>query len=88
MAPEIGSCGDERIICWTGCFGQGLALTHLNGRLVADLLNDTKTELTDFWIVNRKAIRLPSKTLSFLGTHLIRAGMKMVDKLQERQMPV
>jgi glycine/D-amino acid oxidase-like deaminating enzyme len=87
MAPEIGYCGDERIICWTGCFGQGLALTHLNGRLVADLLNDAKTELTDFWIVNRKAIRLPSKTLSFLGTHLMRASMRMMDRLQERKMP-
>jgi glycine/D-amino acid oxidase-like deaminating enzyme len=30
MAPEIGYCGDDRIICWTGCFGQGLALTHIN----------------------------------------------------------
>ena len=87
MAPEIGYCGDERIICWTGCFGQGLAQTHLNGRLIADLLNGNKTELTDFWIVNRKAIRLPGKMLAFLGTHAIRAGMKTVDRVQERQMP-
>lgn len=87
MAPEIGYCGDERIICWTGCFGQGLALTHLNARLIADLLNGNKTELTDFWIVNRKAIRLPGRMLPFLGTHAIRAGMKAVDRVQERQMP-
>jgi glycine/D-amino acid oxidase-like deaminating enzyme len=68
MTPEIGFVGDERIICSTGCLGHGVSLTHLNGRLVADLLNGSKTELTDFWIVNRNAIRLPGKVLSWMGT--------------------
>jgi glycine/D-amino acid oxidase-like deaminating enzyme len=87
MTPEIGFVGDERIICSTGCLGHGVSLTHLNGRLVADLLNGSKTDFSDFWIVNRKAIRLPGKVLSFLGTKAVRTTLKTADKLFERNMP-
>jgi len=87
MAPEIGYLGDERVIYWTGCFGHGLALSHLNGRLVADLLNGDKTELTEFWIVNRKGIRLPGALLAYLGINTMRVGLNAVDKWQERRMP-
>ena len=87
MTPEIGFVGDERIISSTGCIGHGVSLTHLNGRLIADLLNDNKTELTDFWIVNRNAIRLPGKVLSFLGSKAVRTTLKTADRLFERNMP-
>lgn len=87
MTPEIGFVGDERIICSTGCLGHGVSLTHLNGRLVADLLNDEKTELTDFWIVNRSAVRVPGKLLSFVATKAIRSTLRAVDRVQERAMP-
>ena len=87
MVPEIGFVGDERIICSTGCMGHGVSLTHLNGRLVADLLNDRKTELTDFWIVNRNAIRLPGKVISYLGTKVVRHSLKTADRIFERNMP-
>ncbi len=87
MAPEIGYLGDERIIYWTGGFGHGAALAHLNGRLVTDLLNGNKTELTDFWIVNRKAIPLPGVFLTFLGCAVMCKLLKAVDSWQERHMP-
>ena len=87
MAPEIGYLGDERIIYWTGGFGHGAALSHLNGRLVADLLNGNKTELTDFWIVNRKAIPLPGTFLTFVGSVAICKLLKMVDSWQQRHLP-
>ena len=87
MTPEIGFVGDERILCSTGCLGHGVSLSHLNGRLIADLLNDAKTELTDFWIVNRSAIRVPSKLLAFVAVKAIRSALRSVDRLQERDMP-
>lgn len=87
MAPEIGFVGDERIICATGCIGHGVSMSHLNGRLIADLLNGQKTELTDFWIVNRSAIRLPGKLLSFLGAKAVRTTLKTADRVFERNMP-
>ncbi len=87
MAPEIGFLGDERIIYSTGCLGHGVSLTHLNGRLIADLLNGKETELTNFWIVNRSAIRLPGRLLPFLSIKAVRALLRTVDHVQERSMP-
>lgn len=87
MTPEIGFVGDERIVCSTGCLGHGVSLTHLNGRLIADLLSDKKTELTDFWIVNRRAIRLPGKLAPYVAVRAIRSALRAVDRVQERDMP-
>ena len=87
MAPEIGYLGDERVIYFTGGFGHGLAICHLNGRLVADLLGSKKTELTEFWIVNRNGIRLPGSLLSYLGFNVMRMGLNAFDRWQERRMP-
>lgn len=87
MTPEVSFVGDERIICTTGCLGHGVSLSHLNGRLVADLLNGRKTELTDFWIVNRSAIRLPGRLLPYLGAQTIGKVLTAVDTLEEMRMP-
>ncbi|BFM14790.1 FAD-dependent oxidoreductase [Maricurvus nonylphenolicus] len=84
MTPEIGYLDDERMIYATGCIGHGVSLTHLNGRTIADLLNGDKTELTDFWIVNRKAIPQPGNTLSYLGAKTLHAGFKLWDRWDER----
>lgn len=84
MAPEIGFVGDERVIYSVGCIGHGVSLTHLNGRLIADLLGERKTEFSEFWIVNRKAITWPPEPISFLGRHLIHKGLRLWDYLEER----
>ncbi|TRL94189.1 FAD-binding oxidoreductase [Pseudomonas aeruginosa] len=86
MVPEISFVDDERIIYAGGCFGHGVALTHLNGRTIADLLNGQKTELTDFWIVNRKSISMPNDTLSFFGGRLARQALKAWDWWEERSL--
>lgn len=86
MVPEIRFVDDERIIYSGGCFGHGVALTHLNGRTIADLLNGEKTELTDLWIVNRKSISMPSDTLSFLGGRAARQMLKAWDWWEERNL--
>lgn len=70
--PEISFINDERIIYSGGCVGHGAALTHLNSRTIADLLNGNKIELTDFWIFNRWSISLSCDTLTFLGGELSR----------------
>jgi len=85
MTPEIGLLGDERVIYSTGCIGHGVSLTHLNGRLIADLLGERKTELSDFWIVNRKAVPWPPEPLSFIGRQLLHRGLQLWDYLDERK---
>lgn len=64
----------------------GVALSHINGRTIADLLNDEKTKLTDFWIVNRKSSSLGSETLGFLGRRVARQGLKTWDWWEERSL--
>jgi glycine/D-amino acid oxidase-like deaminating enzyme len=85
MTPEIGLLGDERVIYSTGCIGHGVSLTHLNGRLIADLLSGKKTELSDFWIVNRRAVPWPPEPLSFLGRQVLHKGLRLWDYLEERK---
>lgn len=84
MTPEIGFIGDDRVIYSMGCIGHGVSLAHLNGRLIADLLSERKSDLTDFWIVNRKAIRWPPEPLSFIGRHAIHRVLQLWDRLEER----
>ncbi|MFU2512840.1 NAD(P)/FAD-dependent oxidoreductase [Pseudomonas aeruginosa] len=86
MVPEISFVGDERVIYSGGCFGHGVALSHLNGRTIADLLNGEKTELTDFWIVNRKSYSIGSDMLAFIGGRVIRQGLKAWDCWEERNL--
>jgi glycine/D-amino acid oxidase-like deaminating enzyme len=87
LTPEIGFLGDERILYSTGCLGHGVSLTHLNGRLIADLLSGKETELTSFWIVNRSALRVPGRWLPFLGAQAARGLLRVVDRVQSRGMP-
>jgi glycine/D-amino acid oxidase-like deaminating enzyme len=84
LTPEIGMIGDERVIYSTGCIGHGVSLTHLNGRLIADLLAGRQTELTDFWIVNRRATPWPREPLSFVARRLLYRGLRLWDWLEER----
>lgn len=86
MVPEISFVDDERIIYSGGCFGHGVALTHLNGRTIADLLNGRKTALTDFWIVNRKSVSMSNDTLVFLGGKVARRVLKAWDWWEERSL--
>jgi len=86
LTPEIGMIGDERVIYATGCIGHGVSLTHLNGRLIAELLAGRRTELTEFWIVNRKAMPWPREPLSFVARHVMYRGLKLWDWWEERSL--
>lgn len=84
MTPEIGFIGDSNIIYSTGCIGHGVSLTQLNGRLIADLVLGRETNLTKFWIVNRKAIPMPpGNILRFAGVKLIEGILTAVDRYEE-----
>ncbi|MFE8073340.1 FAD-dependent oxidoreductase [Marinobacteraceae bacterium S3BR75-40.1] len=84
MTPEIGFIGNRNMIYATGCIGHGVSLTQLNGRLIADLVLEKETDLTNFWIVNRKAIPLPpGKILRFAGAKLVEGVLRAVDRYEE-----
>ena len=87
MAPAIGFLGDPRAIYSLGCVGHGVSMTHLNGRTIADLLLERKTDLTEVWFVNRKMIPWPPEPLRLLASQAIRVYMRVEDALYERGMP-
>ncbi len=84
MAPAIGKIGDERAYYSLGCVGHGVSLTNLNGKLLSDLLLGRKTELTEMFFVNRKAIPWPPEPIRFGLSHLIRGYMRIEDKILDR----
>ena len=87
MTPEIGFIGDENIIYSSGCIGHGVSLTQLNGRLIADLVAGIDSEISKFWIVNRKALPIPpGNFLAYLGVKTITGLLKSVDWYEEREL--
>lgn len=84
MTPEIGYIGDERVIYANGCIGHGVSLTQLNGRLITDALLDRKTDLTDFWVFNRTALPWPPAPLGTGAFQVIKFGLGVVDRYEER----
>lgn len=86
MTPQIGYLNSSKIIYTCGCIGHGVSLSHLNGKLIAQLLSEQNTDLTDFWIVNRKAIRLPGGALSWISAKVGSYSLGLVDRFEERHL--
>ncbi len=80
MAPAIGCIGDRRLVYSLGCMGHGVSLTHLNGRTVADLILDRKTDLTDTFFVNRKTIPWPPEPIRNLVSKAVLGYMHWEDR--------
>lgn len=84
MAPAIGFIGDSRAIYSLGCVGHGVSMTHLNGRTLADLALERKTDLTDVWFINRRIIPWPPEPLRMIASQVIRSYLQLEDRLYER----
>lgn len=80
LVPHIGFVGDERVIYATGCWGHGVALSHQNGRTIADLLCGQETERTDFWVVKRKPRKWPWDPFSYWSRKSVVGLFKWQDK--------
>ena len=79
----IGHLGDARALYSLGCIGHGVSLTHLNGRTLADLLCERKTDLTDVWFVNRKVLPWPPEPVRFAVSHAIRGYLRVEDRIYD-----
>ncbi|KTE00742.1 hypothetical protein ATE68_15720 [Sphingopyxis sp. H038] len=84
MVPHLTSIGDQRVIYIGGCWGHGLAINHLHGQTVADMLAERSTDLTDFWIVDRKPKNWPVWPLDFIGKQLAWSILKRKVRKQIR----
>ena len=80
MAPALGYIGDKNVVYSLGCVGHGVSLTHLNGKTLADLVLERKTDLTDVFFVNRKTIPWPPSVLRNMAIKAIVGYMHWEDR--------
>jgi glycine/D-amino acid oxidase-like deaminating enzyme len=81
LVPHIGFVDDRRrIFRLNGCWGHGVAMSHVNGQLVADLIRGRQTELTEFWVVDRKSRRWPRGPMRRIGTSVVGAAFTANDE--------
>lgn len=84
LAPAIGHLGDQRIVYSLGCVGHGVSMTHLNGCLLADLVLERRTDLTEVWFVDRRLIPWPPEPLRLVASQAIRGYLRLEDAFYER----
>ncbi|MFA5900715.1 MAG: FAD-dependent oxidoreductase [Hyphomicrobium sp.] len=77
--PQIGTLHDGTAFYSVGCTGHGVAMTHMNGRILRDLVLGRRTDLTDLWFVNRRALSLPPEPIRSIGAKAITAAMSIDD---------
>ncbi len=87
MVPAIGMVGDARAWYSLGCIGHGVALTHLNGQTLADLLLERQTDLTSVWFINRKPMPWPPEPLRWVISQALLRYLQAEDWWYERFLP-
>jgi glycine/D-amino acid oxidase-like deaminating enzyme len=85
--PQIGTLHDGAAVYSVGCTGHGVAMTHMNGQILRDLVLGRKTELSELWFVNRRSMPLPPEPFRSLGAKAVTAGMALDDWWCDRGMP-
>jgi glycine/D-amino acid oxidase-like deaminating enzyme len=64
--PHIGSTSDPRVVYACGCWGHGMPIGTQNGRTLAELTLERRTENTDLWLVRRSKPQWPGRRLAGL----------------------
>jgi glycine/D-amino acid oxidase-like deaminating enzyme len=77
--PQIGTLDGGGAVYSIGCTGHGVAMTHMNGRIIRDLVLGRKTDLTDLWFVNRRSFPIPPEPLRSIAVKTVMAAMKLDD---------
>jgi glycine/D-amino acid oxidase-like deaminating enzyme len=85
--PQIGTLHGGSAVYALGCAGHGVAMSHMNGRVLRDLVLARETELTDLWFVNRRALPLPPEPLRWLAARAAMRAMAIDDWWCERGRP-
>jgi glycine/D-amino acid oxidase-like deaminating enzyme len=83
MTPAIGYAGDKNVVYSLGTVGHGVSMTQLNGRTVADLILERRTDLTDVFFVNRRTIPWPPEPLRNLAIKAILGYMHWEDRIYD-----
>lgn len=85
LVPALGYLRGGRAVYNVGCIGHGVSLMPSNGRILADLLLERRTPLTDLWFVNRRVWPWPPEPLRWAVSHLVRGILQLEDAWHERR---
>jgi glycine/D-amino acid oxidase-like deaminating enzyme len=77
--PQVGIMDGGGAVYAIGCTGHGVAMTHMNGRIIRDLVLDRKTDLTDLWFVNRRSLPIPPEPIRSIAAHVVMSAMAVDD---------
>ncbi len=87
LTPALGYLGEDRTAVYgLGCIGHGVAMSYLNGEVLAGLLtgdgDSTTTRQCPF--VNRRVLRWPPEPAATAAKYAIRGYLQAEDALHER----
>jgi glycine/D-amino acid oxidase-like deaminating enzyme len=77
--PRIGTLDGGNKVYSIGCTGHGVAMTHMNGRIIRDLVLERRTPLTGLWFVNRRSLPLPPEPVRWIAAQTVTAAMALDD---------
>ena len=80
FVPSIGCTGKYHNVYYSmGYNGHGLTLTHLAGKMLAELMAGEKTDLTDHMLINKRIFGVPSASITYLGINAYKSYFKISD---------
>jgi glycine/D-amino acid oxidase-like deaminating enzyme len=91
LVPALGYLGEDRTAVYgLGCIGHGVAMSYLNGEVLADLLaGDGDSETTRLCpFVNRRVVRWPPEPAATAAKYAIRGYLQAEDAFHERVRPI
>ncbi|MFC1849365.1 NAD(P)/FAD-dependent oxidoreductase [candidate division CSSED10-310 bacterium] len=86
LTPALGYVGDERAVYSFGCIGHGVSMSHLNARILKDLLLEKQSDELDCPFVNRRIIPWPPEPFRLFAARAIRSYLQVEDWYHERQL--
>ena len=80
QAMVLGGHGDTMVPLVSYTTVSGIPVTQLNGKTIAQLIGGQRSELTEFWAVNRRVLPWPPSPLDYWLKRGILAVMKADDR--------
>ncbi len=87
LTPALGYVGDRRAVFNLGCVGHGVSMSHLNARVLTNLLLEDQPDLLGCPFVNRTVIPWPPEPFRILAAGALRSYLQVEDRLYERELP-
>jgi glycine/D-amino acid oxidase-like deaminating enzyme len=83
--PSVGRTGKHNNIYYSvGYNGHGLAFSQLAGKMLAALMADERSELTDNVLINKPILGMRSASITYAAVNAYKAYYKALDQLLKR----